>query len=144
MTLARYALDDLLAPSTVVERLARLRAEGLTDEAGLTFVLDRVEELVHEDPKAADELAALVEAGTAQHPELRARSRYLRARVLTERGELDAALGLIEQARAGWWAAGRQLSALRTDLGRMQVLDDLGRHRDAAAVGVKLLAALDG
>ena len=143
MTLARYALDDLLAPTTVADRLARLRTEGLADETGLTFVLDRVEELVHDSPKAADELAALVEAAAAQHPDLLARSRYLRARVLTERGELDAALRLIEQARAGWWSAGSLLPALRTDLGRMQVLDDLGRHREAAALGVELLAALD-
>ena len=107
-------------------------------------MLDRVEELVHESPKAADELAALVEAAAVQYPDLLARSRYLRARVLTERGELDAALGLIEQARAGWWSAGSLLRALRTDLGRMQVLDDLGRHREAAAVGMELLAALEG
>lgn len=143
MTLAKHGLDGLLVPATAAGRLARLRAEGLADEVGLTFVLDRVEELVHESPRAAEELASLVDAAAQVWPALLARARYLRARVFTERGELDAALALIGQARAGWWEAGQPLSALRTDLGRMQVLDDLGRHREAAAVGADLLAALD-
>ncbi len=143
MTLAKHGLDGLLAPATAAARLARLAEEGLADEVGLTFVLDRVEELVHESPKAADDLAAVVESAASPWPTLLARARYLHARVLAERGELDAALALIGQARTGWWDAGQRLSALRTDLGRMQVLDDLGRHREAAAAGMELLAALD-
>jgi hypothetical protein len=141
VTLARHALDDLLAPTTVADRLARLRTEGLADETGLTFVGGGARPRESEGRRRARRARR---SGGVQHPDLLARSRYLRARVLAEPGGLDAALRLIEQARAGWWSAGSLLPALRTDLGRMQVLGDLGRHREAAAVGVELLVALEG
>ena len=38
--------------------------------------------------------------------------------------------------------AGFSLLALRTDLGRMQILDDLGRHEESLAVGQAMLAGL--
>lgn len=143
MTVGGSSLDDLLAVPGAAERRALLAERGLIDEAGLSGVLDRVEELVHDNPRTASELAELVESSASRWPPVRARARYLRARVLAERGELDAALALIHSARTEWWDAGLHLAALRTDLGRMQVLDDLGRHRDAVAVGRELLAALN-
>jgi tetratricopeptide (TPR) repeat protein len=138
-------VSRLLSESTTAARLRRLEQECLADVAGLTWLLDRVEEMVHDDPAVADELAELCAAGAgpAGLPAVSARAHYLRARVHAERGELDRALELIAAARAGWLASGRPVSALRTDLGRMQVLDDLGRHRDAAALGETLLIALD-
>ncbi len=72
-----------------------------------------------------------------------ARASYLLARLHAERGELRTALGLVEQARSMWLRAQEPLSALRTDLGRMQILDDLGRHADAVATGEALLAGLE-
>ncbi|MGH9185674.1 MAG: CHAT domain-containing protein [Acidimicrobiales bacterium] len=138
-------VTDLLRPPSDAARLAHLHSEGLVDEVGLAWVLDGVEELVHDDPAAADDLAALCD--TAARPlsldAISARARYLRARVQAERGELDRALTLIEDARALWWGTADHLRALRTDLGRMQVLDDLGRHGDAAAVGQTLIDALE-
>jgi tetratricopeptide (TPR) repeat protein len=139
------AVADLLAAPTSAARLAHLRAEGLADETGLDWLLDRVQELVHDEPGMADELAELCEAAAA---ELRlgaigARSCYLRGRVHAERGEFDRALDFIDRARQGWSDAGQPLAALRSDLGRMHVLDDLGRHRDAAGVGEGLLDTLD-
>ena len=50
---------------------------------------------------------------------------------------------LIDQARGLWEAGGDRLAALRTDLGRMQVLEDLGRHQDAITVGLDLIAEVD-
>ena len=71
-----------------------------------------------------------------------ARAHYWNARVAAERGELEVALTLIDSARSWWSAAGEELSALRTELGRMHILDDLGRHADAVAVGRALLRHL--
>jgi tetratricopeptide (TPR) repeat protein len=139
------AVVDLLSLTTDVARLQNLQDEGLADVEGLEWVLDRAQELGHDNPEAASQLAQLCDAA-AQRLELAstsARARYLLARVHAERGQPDRALELIEQARDLWWGAGQQLQSLRTDLGRMQILDDLGRHSEALAVGTGLIAALD-
>ena len=60
-----------------------------------------------------------------------------------ERGELDVALVLIAEAREHWVVCGDPVAAMRTDLGRMHVLDDLGRHREAVEVGERLLSQID-
>lgn len=125
--------------------LDNVQAAGAVDGDRLAQVLDRVEALVHDDPAMADALAqrcAQTAATAGLHPAC-ARANYLRARVHAERGELDQALELIAAARTGWLAAGRPVSALRTELGRMQVLDDLGRHGEAAALGESVLRDLD-
>lgn len=136
---------DLLAPGTDSARLTRLRTEGLADETGLDWLLDRAQELVHDEPGMADELAGLCEAAAAglNLGAVGARSCYLRGRIHAERGEFDRALDFIARARRGWSEAGQRLPALRSDLGRMQVLDDLGLHEEAAAVGQALLDALE-
>jgi hypothetical protein len=54
---------DLLAAPTDTARVAYLRSEGLADETGLDWLLDRVQELVHDEPGMAEELAEL--CGTA-------------------------------------------------------------------------------
>ena len=138
-------VEDLLAAPTGPAHLACLSAEGLADEAGLDWLLDRAQELVHDEPSMADELAGLCESAATELGlgAVSARSCYLRGRVCAERGELNRALDLIDRARRGWSDAGQRLAALRSDLGRMHVLDDLGRHADAAAVGEALLGALE-
>ncbi len=101
---------------------------------------------MHTDPTTALRLSLLAEAAADRGDALIgicARARYQRAQILTERGRLAPALELIESARAAWCAAGDELAALGTDLGQMQVLDDLGRHADAVDVGERLLRDLD-
>jgi len=136
---------DLLAPATAQARLEHLRAEGLADETGLNWLLKRAQELVHDDPGMAEELALLCDltAASLGLAAVSAQSCYLRGRIYAERGEFGPALEFIDRARRGWSRAGQQLAALRSDLGRMQVLDDLGRHAETAAVGQALLDALD-
>ncbi len=107
----------------------------------LPAALDRAAELVHRHPRRAERLALWVE----RRADLRgqqARARYVRAQILTERGELDEALRLIADARGLWAEDGDVLAALRTDLGRMHVLDDLGRHQEAIEVGEQLVSGL--
>ena len=141
-------IDDviaLLAASDTAERLAILASTGPLDERRLDDLLDRAEERVHSNPGAAEALALLVDtaADATPWPAAQARARYQRARILADRGGLAPALDLIDQARLLWVAGGQPLAALRTDLGRMQVLEDLGRHQEAIDVGQELLAALD-
>lgn len=137
-------MADLLAIPAQSDRLALLRREGLDGPDGLTGVLDRVEELVHDDPSSAESLAELCGLAAQEAPSIGARARYLRARVLADQGALERGLVLIDEAGTLWWQSGQQLQSLRTALGRMAILDDLGRHAEAAAVGQESLAALDG
>jgi len=65
--------------------------------------------------------------------------RYHDARSYLEQGDLGRALTEIESARALYVAADEPDSALRTDLGRINVLDDLGRHHESAAIGRTML-----
>lgn len=64
---------------------------------------------------------------------------YDGARQCLERGDLQRALQGIESARSLYLEANEPDSALRTDLGRINVLDDLGRHEESARVGEDLL-----
>ncbi len=136
---------DLFAAPGDMSRHNYLHQQGLDDQTGLSWLLDLAEELVHDDPTAAEELSVLCDAAAERLAldQIAARACYLRARIQTERGELDHALQLIDQARASWSRSGLPVSALRTDLGRMQILDDLGRHQEAVQVGNRLIAELD-
>ncbi len=104
-----------------------------------------VEQLVHTDPGRAEQLMAAVTAAAVRDGDLdvEARVTYALARVRAERGELDHALALIDRACDLWLEADRPLAVARTDLGRMQILDDLGRHVEALRVGDALLLRLD-
>lgn len=127
------------------DRLTWLRDHELADTDGLAGVLDEAERLAHTDPAAAVELGAVCAAAAeaAGLDPVLGRACYLHARIHAERGELDSALELIDQARDIWRGAGLLTQAWRTDLGRMTVLDDLGRHAESAATGHALVAALD-
>ena len=124
---------------------ALLRRHALDDETGLTRVLDHVAELLHRDPTRAEQLTVVCDE-LADPPALagvRARARYLRAQIRVERGDLTTAQLLIEEAQHLWVSHGDHLAALRAELGRMHVLDDLGDHDEAMRVGQRLIDALD-
>jgi CHAT domain-containing protein/tetratricopeptide (TPR) repeat protein len=105
-------------------------------------MLDEAGALVHQDPTEARRLAERAAHNTAS-PLLVARADYVRAQVHALTGEFETALELVEQARAGFTAAGASFEALRTQLGRIHVLNEQGCHDDAIALGQQLLADLD-
>lgn len=140
-------VDAVLAPATLPERLAVLRSAGLDDPAGIEDLLDAAAELAAGDPRRGRELAQVcVSASTSGGSAAGAlvpRAQYLLAQASARDGRLEEAVELIEAARQGWAARGDQLGALRTAVGRMNVLNALGRHRDALTTGTEVLAALD-
>ncbi len=137
-------LSELLAVSGLPARAAHLRERSLTDAASLNGLLEQGEQHVHGQPEVAVAVANVCEAVGRDQGLLsvRARASYLLARVAAQRGDLETALTLIDEARRRWTESGERLAALRTDLGRMQVLDDLGRHPETGQVGHALLTAL--
>jgi len=112
------------------------------DDEEVAKVLDEAAGLVHQDPGAARALAAPC-AGRTASPVLLARADYIQAQVHAIDGNLDTALTLVARARDGFRSADADFDALRTELGMMHVLNELGRHDDAVARGLAVLDVLD-
>ena len=116
--------DDSEPPDRSTSDALERRISAIVDDAAVDPV------------DAREELGAVVRsADGAGHVSVAARGRYALARVLVALGDAESALELIEAAERGWRSTGALHEALRTNLGRMHVLDDLGRHDEAAAVG---------
>ena len=79
-------VGDLLVGGSDAERLAHLRAEGLADESGLDWVMDRAQELVHDEPRAAEALGRLCGQAAAelQLTAVSAKACYLQAQIVTD------------------------------------------------------------
>ncbi len=139
-----HALDDLMAPPTHEGRAALVDAAGLTDAVGIDWLLEQAEEQLHLAPATAEAALVLVVERAAEMDLaiVEGQAHYLHARILAERGDLEAAVTSIANARGRFQAAGATLQAARTELGRMQILDDLGRHAEALDVGEALLETL--
>ena len=139
-------VEGLLALPTLEQRSAFLRAGGLLDAGGLERLLDFADRLVYSHPGKARRLAELCAdlADRAAAPTAVPRASYIRAQVYAVNGELDAALRMAEAAHAGYVACGQNLEALRTHVGRMSVLLELGLYREALDAGQVVLDALNG
>ncbi|MBA3311295.1 MAG: tetratricopeptide repeat protein, partial [Nocardioidaceae bacterium] len=117
----------------------------------LTEVLDHAEALVHEDPlvtlwlaRAARTLAS--GRGWTLDPApglVSARAALLEGQGLAIDGRLDEALLAVDAARDAFAVAAEPWLALRTGLGRMHILNELGRTTDAVQVGTELLRDID-
>jgi CHAT domain-containing protein len=105
--------------------------------------LDEAAVLMHQDPGAARALAETC-IDTTDSPVLLARADYVQAQVHAIEGGLDRALELVERAQERFRAAGADFDALRTELGRMHILNELGRHDDAISRGLSVLERLEG
>jgi len=128
--------------------LRSLRSSGGDDSAMAGGAIDLATAVLQSEPVTAERALTVAEqlVGESSRCEalpIIASAAYLRARLAVNGGEPDRALGLIEASRSAWAELGRPLDAMRTELGRMHVLDDLGRHHDAADAAGDLLLALD-
>ncbi|HEU5008784.1 MAG TPA: CHAT domain-containing protein [Jatrophihabitantaceae bacterium] len=117
----------------------------ITAVAELTEQLDTAEACAHDDPALAARIAEACASPHVRegHPRIAARAIYLLARLAADRADTAKALSLIESSRQLFEDAGCHLEALRTGLGRMAILDEIGRHRESIAVGSELMNRLD-
>ena len=140
-------LDRLLAAAAgSPPDVAVLTALGLADSAGLRSVTDLARRVIRDDPGASARLARLVRdaaAGTGAQAEVGPAADYVLAQATAAAGDLQEALALLDRARAGFEAAGDSWAALRTNLGRSHILNEMGRHDDALAASQAIVDALD-
>ena len=142
----RALVDDLLSLETREQQTEFLRDAGLLNADGLDRLLDAADELLGGDPGEAHRLAELSAdlADSADAPAVVPRSAYMRVRTYNEDGAFDAALRMVQVARDEYAALGMNLEALRTNVGLMVTLLELGRYQEALDAGQAVLDALDG
>lgn len=130
-------------------QLAYLQTAGRLTPDGLGQLLDVAMNLARSDPGLARRLTTVCQAAAELTnetgfvaPGIIPRALYIRAQTHALKGELTTALDLIQAARDGYDALGESLSALRTNVGLMHVLNELGRHQEAIQTGHTVLTRL--
>jgi len=139
-------IDALLQLPALEQQLALLRSAHLLDAEGLSRLLDQAMQLARSDPAQARQLASICAeaAEEANAPVIVPRSMYLQAQTHAINGEFNPALELIQSALVGYESIGERMEALRTNVGRIHVLNELGRHAEALDAGQIVLDALEG
>lgn len=139
-------VDELLALPAREQQTRFLGEKGLSNAEGLDRLLDVADRLARDDPSKARRLAELC-AGLADvwnAPAAGPRADYIRVQAYFADGEFDTALRLIHSAHDGYVSLGMFLEALRTNVGRMAVLLEVGLYREALDTGRVVLDALAG
>ena len=139
-------LDALLDLPTLELQVEHLERSGRLDAENLGLLLEQAMSLARSDPGKARRLAALCAgaAGRAGSPALAPRAVYVSAQTHLINGEFEAALERIDSARERYEDLGETVEALRTQIGRMWALNELGRHTEALQAGQAVLEALQG
>lgn len=138
-------IEQLLEMPTEQQQSAFLHTADLLSQAGLERLLDETEQLVRRNPGQAHQLAALCERVASAHRlhTIVPRALYLRAQALAIHGELQDALHLIQEAQHQFAALEMQVDALRTNVGRINVLIQLGRFQDGLDVAQQVRTQLE-
>lgn len=137
-------VDELLALEAHERQSDFLRASGLLNAEGIGRLLDVAERLARDDPGKTRRLALLCSgvASEAGAPAALPRANYIRAQMHAADGDFDEALRLTKVAQDGYLGLGMELEALRTNVGKMAALLDLGRYEEALEAGRVVLEAL--
>lgn len=137
-------LASLLGLADEALSLEWLAEAGLLQSDQLAALLASARQAMGRQPAEAARMAAACRLG-AEHLGLTAlvpAADYLLAQARAIQGAFVDADLLLDRAKVGYEAAGDQAAALRTDLGRIHVLNMSGRHEAAVAKADGLLAAL--
>jgi tetratricopeptide (TPR) repeat protein len=139
-------VDEVLAAPTLEQRASLLRFANLLNAEGLDRLLDFADRLVDSDPGQAQRLAELCAglADAATAPAAVPHANYVLAGVHSAKGEFEEDLRLTKAAHDGYVVLGMYLEALRTNVGKMAALLELGRYREALDAGQVVLDAVDG
>ncbi|HIE56156.1 MAG TPA: tetratricopeptide repeat protein, partial [Chromatiaceae bacterium] len=137
-------VEELLHLSEMEAQASLLAGAGLLNTQGLSQLLDTADSLARTNPLQARRLSSVC-SELAEHidaPLLVPKAAYINAQTHAVMGQLNEALTLIRSAYEGYKQLNAELPALRTSLGRIHVLNELGHHREAVTVGRELLSQL--
>ncbi len=139
------AMQKLLHLTEDIEQVDLLKTADLSNGAILEQLLEQAAKLVGSDPGRARELALLCSqlAERTAAPLLIPRAHYICAQTYAAGGDFQNALIYIQQAADGYHRLGDELAALRTNLGRMHVLNEIGRYDEVMQVGQSVLEQLN-
>lgn len=137
-------VTQLLTLPAVEDQIAVLQEANLYDAAGLQALTEYAAAITTRQPGDAAQLAALCasEAAVPIAPEVAPRAAYIQAQSHAINGRFVEARTLIETARDGYRALGQTTAALRTNIGLMNILGELGEYQEAITVGTDLLTAV--
>ncbi len=137
-------VEALLHLSEAEARASLLAGAGLLNAEGLSQLLDTADSLARTNPLQARHLSSICSelAKRIDAPLLVPKATYINAQTHAVMGQLNEALALIRAAYQGYKQLNAELPALRTGLGRIHVLNELGQHQKAIAVGQELLTQL--
>lgn len=140
-TITAELVNNLLASLTLTEQMAYLQANGLLTEAGLSSLLTFATQHIRQSPEQSRQLAELGRetAVLTIAPAIYPQATYLLAQTHTLDGDLVVALDLINEAHDAYLAQNDPTAALRTLLGLMNVLGELGDYPAALAAGQTIL-----
>lgn len=139
-------VDELLSLPDREQQGNFLREAGLLNADGFDRLLDFADWLVGRNLSKSQNLAEVCAnlAGLAKAPAAIPRSDYIRVRTHNENGEFEEGLRLTQKACSGYIALGMNFEALRTDVGKMAALLDLGHYQEVLEIGQTVLDTLDG
>ena len=137
-------VEQLVRKPSPVQQALLLYKKDLLNVAALSDLMDIIKTMAYSDPARARQLTMLFDDQSVQQlvPEVVPRALYLRAQTHIMLGELYEAHRLIEAAQAGFLAQGDSAQALRTQLGLMVILDDLGQYQAELDLGQTILDAV--
>ena len=118
--------------------------EGL-DEASLSRLLDEASDLARSNPEKARVITAVCieQARLLPATHLIPRATYIQAQAHAAKGALEESLHLIQEAHNGYQTLGQELPALRTHVGRIHVLNELGQHQAALNTAQTIMTRLE-
>lgn len=138
-------VDELLALPTRERRIDFLRSRSLLDPGGLDRLLDTADNLLDSAPGKAQSLAELCRnlADVANAPAAMPRANYIVAGSRNINGDFEGDLAFTKLAHDGYAALGMNVEALRTNVGKMAALLELGRYQETLDTGQATLDSLN-
>jgi CHAT domain-containing protein len=125
--------------------LAQLVSEKGSNRLAAIDAFGEAQQQIGRAPEKARALAdiCISFAPIVETPILVPQARYLKAQAMALSGEFEPAVALIDEAHQEYLALGEQIPALRTNVGRMHVLNELGRHEDVIQTSQFIFLELD-
>ena len=144
-TLPPNLIERLLTADELTAQATLLREADLLHANGLAALLEEADRLAGNDPSKTWKLAELATrvADAADAPAAHPRAAYLRGYVHAMRGQFGDARAMVETARAGYESLGMELEALRTNVGLMNILVEMGEFQNALDTGQDALDLLE-